>query len=130
MDLITDLPYTEGYDSVLVVVDRFSKYAHFIPTTKAGSADDTALLYINNVVALWGLPETIISDRDKRFLNQFWTSLWKRCCVKQHPSTAFHPQTDGQTERVNSILEQYLCTYATYQQDNWVTLLPFAQFSQ
>jgi hypothetical protein len=130
MDFITGLPVSNGFDSILVVVDRLSKMAHFIPTTADGcDAKETARLIRDHVFKLHGTPNDSISDRGSVFVSQFFRELSALLNVKLRPSTAFHPQTDGQTERVNAILEQYIRGYCNYQQDNWADLLSMAEFA-
>lgn len=129
MDFITDLPSSNNFDSILVVVDRFSKMSHFIPCNKAISAQQTAQLIMQNVVRLHGLPDNIVSDRGTQFVSKFWTRLFELLGTKINLSSAYHPQSDGQTEIVNQILEQYLRCTINYQQDNWCSLLPFAEFA-
>jgi len=128
-DFTTDLPLCQGYDSILVVVDRFSKEAIFIPTTKTATALDTAKLYLHNVWKNHGLPRSIVSDRGPQFASQVMRELSSRLGITTKLSTAFHPQTDGQTERMNRDLQQYLRLYCTEKQDEWVDWLPLAQFS-
>ena len=108
MDSIIGLPKSEGYGSIIVVVDRFSKYATFIAALKDCTAEETVMLFLKNVVKYWGLPKFIISDRDSRFTGKFLMELFKLMGTELHFSTSFHPQTDGQTERVNALLELYL----------------------
>jgi len=129
MDFITGLPTSRGYDAVLVDVDRFSKMSHFLPTTKTATSLDTARLVINNVVKLHGLPDDIISDRGPQFAAKFWHRLFHLFGVKVKLSSAHHPQTDGQTERVNQVLESLLRAFVNGRQNNWVDLLPFAEFA-
>jgi RNase H-like domain found in reverse transcriptase/Reverse transcriptase (RNA-dependent DNA polymerase)/Integrase zinc binding domain/Chromo (CHRromatin Organisation MOdifier) domain/Retroviral aspartyl protease len=120
MDLITHLPVTRrGHDAIFVVVDKLSKMVHYIPTTTNVSAPALAELFFNNVVRYHGIPSTIISDRDARFTSLFWTSLWKQLGTKFNMSTAFHPQTDGQTENANRTLEAMLRAFVNVHQDNW-----------
>ncbi|KAL6330114.1 hypothetical protein AAG906_040033 [Vitis piasezkii] len=113
MDFIIGLPKSEDNDSIIVVVDRFSKYATFIAAPTDCTAEETARLFLKHVVKYWGLPKYIISDRDPRFTGKFWTELFKLMGSELHFSTSFHPQTDGQTERVNALLELYLRHFAT-----------------
>ena len=109
MDFITQLPMTKnGNDAIFVVVDRLTKMAHFIPTKTTATAEDTARLFLDNVFRLHGLPEEIISDRDSKFNGNFWQALFESLGTRLGMSTAFHPQTDGQTERMNRTLEDML----------------------
>jgi hypothetical protein len=134
MDLITSLPTTSaGYDSVFVVVDRLSKAARFIPCRTAGdavfTAVDAAKLFVKHVVCDFGMPATIIADRDVRWHGNFWQALCSRLGTRLSLSTAYHPQTDGQTERTNRTLEEMLRNYVNDQQDDWDELLPLIQFA-
>ncbi|KAE8668323.1 cytochrome P450 78A7-like [Hibiscus syriacus] len=129
MDFIIGLPKTDGLSSIMVVVDRFSKYATFIPASKVCPAVEAARLFLKHVVKYWGMPKTIISDRDTRFTGRFWTELFKLMGSSLNFSTAVHPQTDGQTERVNALLEIYLRHYVSANQRDWPKLLDVAQFS-
>jgi archaellum component FlaC len=129
MDYITALPKSEGFKSIIVIVDRFSKYATFIPATKDCTAEETARLLFKYVVKYWGLPKNIVSDRDPRFTGKLWTELFKLLGTDLHFSSSFHPQTDGQTERVNALLECYLRHFVSANQQNWAKLMDIAQFS-
>ena len=129
MDFITGLPLSDTYDAIMVVVDRFTKMAHFIPTDISVTSERTAQLYIDNVFKLHGLPKSIISDRGPQFDAVFWQQFWKQLKVKRTLSTAYHPQTDGQTERVNSIISQYLRSFVDYQQLDWTRYLALAEFT-
>ena len=129
MDFITCLPKNRGHDAIFVVVERLSKYVVFIPTKNTATAEDTALLFFTRVASVFGLPESIVSDRDSKFTSAFWQSVCRRWGVKQKLSTAFHPQTDGQTERMNRTLEEMLRHYVNARQSNWLELLPMAQFA-
>ncbi|GKC80237.1 ty3-gypsy retrotransposon protein [Tanacetum coccineum] len=108
MDFIESLPLSHSKSTLLVVVDRLSKPAHFLPITHPYTASQVAQLFLDNVYKLHGLPKTIVGDRDKIFMSLFWQSLFKMLQVKLKMSTAYHPQTDGQTEIVNKCLETYL----------------------
>jgi len=129
MDFIVGLPLSEGFDAVLVVVCRITKMAKFIPTRTDIDATDLAYVYLREIFAKHGLPQDIVSDRDRLFISRFWQSLCSLLKIKSNLSTAYHPETDGQTERINQILEQYLRIYVNYQQDDWCSLLPLAEFA-
>ena len=128
MDFISGFPKVSDYKSIFVVVDQFSKYAVFIPAPDACPAEVAARLFFSNVVKYFGLPKDIISDRDTRFTGKFWVELFKLLGSELKFSTANHPQTNGQTERVNALLEEYLRHFVTASQKNWVDLLDAAQF--
>ena len=132
LDFIVKLPPTKlkgvVYDSILVVVDRLSKMALYIPACESWKAPDFATAFFENVVAIWGLPKGIVSDRGAMFTSAFWTELCFQCQMKRRMSTAYHPQTDGQTERQNQTLEAYLRAFCDTQED-WGSLLPYAQFA-
>ena len=120
MDLITGLPRTRrGHDAIVVFTDKLSKLAHTAPTTTTVSAAALARLMIREVVRLHGVPEAIISDRDPRFTAHFWRAAWTRLGSRLDMSTAFHPQTDGQTERANRTFEEMIRPNVNFQQDDW-----------
>ena len=130
MDFVVQLPRTaRGFDAIFVVVDKLTKYAHFIPTTTDVTADTTARLFFDNIFTYHGLPIKIVSDRDAKFISNFWQGLFALLGTKLAMSTAFHPQTDGQTERMNRTLEQMLRFYVSYRQDDWDLYLPTCQFA-
>jgi hypothetical protein len=101
----------------------------FIPTSTSIDAPELAQLYLQHVFSKHGLPERIISDRGSEFTSRFWRAIGSLLDIKLDFSTAYHPETDGQTERTNQTLEQYLRMYANYQQDDWYRLLPLAEFA-
>ncbi|KAE8717722.1 hypothetical protein F3Y22_tig00110029pilonHSYRG00062 [Hibiscus syriacus] len=119
MDFIVGLPVTDGFSSIMVVIDRFSKYGTFIPTSKVCPAKEAARLFLKHVVKYWGVPKTIISDRDTRFTGRFWKRLFKLMGSSLNFSTSVHPQTDVQTERVNALVETYLRHYAGKRTKKW-----------
>ncbi|MGL5827975.1 MAG: DDE-type integrase/transposase/recombinase, partial [Angustibacter sp.] len=134
MDFITDLPpSTKGgkvYDSILVVVDRYTKMARYIPVRKTLDAPGLAQVIVSkHILAGAGAPRTVVSDRGTIFTAEFWSALCYHLKIHHRYSTAFHPQTDGQTERQNQTLEQYLRAYINYQQDDWVRWLRMAEFA-
>ncbi|MCO5574136.1 hypothetical protein L7F22_027916 [Adiantum nelumboides] len=129
MDFITTLPCTtKGNAQILVIVDRFSKMTHFIPCKKAASAQDIASLFVQHIFRMHGLPRSIISDRDPKFIGHFWTSLFKSLGTNLLFNSAYHPQTDGQTERVNQILEEVLQHYIQQRLASWEEYLPLVEF--
>ena len=128
-DFITQLPVSSGFDAVFVVVDRFTKQAHFIPTTSNVDAAETADMFLRHVWKLHGVPRQVISDRGPQFVSKFLKEVFRRTGIKGSTSTAYHPQTDGQTERVNQELEQYLRAFTDARQSNWADLLPMAEFA-
>jgi hypothetical protein len=129
MDFIVKLPVSHGYDSIWVVCDRLTRAAHFLPCNKTISAPDLAWLFLDRIFRLHGLPSSIISDRGSVFVSNFWQALTSHLNIDTRTSTAYHPQTDGLTERTNQTLEMYLRAYCSYQQDDWVDYLPFAEFA-
>ncbi|MBW0489966.1 hypothetical protein O181_029681, partial [Austropuccinia psidii MF-1] len=129
MDFITQLPLSNSFESILVVVERFSKMAIFLPTYGTITALDSAQIFIIHVFSKNGLPVSIVSDKGSLFVSSFWTQLCQQLKISINLSTSFHPETDVQTERVNQILEQYLGMYVSYHQDDWHTWLPLAEFA-
>src|SRR5437588_5849652 len=129
MDFITDLPASGGHDAILVVVDWLTKMSHFIPCRKDINAKQFAIVFLKEIFRLHGLPRDIITDRGSIFTSDMWEEITNKLNIDRRLSTAYHPQTDGQTERTNGILEQYLRAYVNYQQDNWMELLATAEFA-
>jgi len=134
-DMIVKLPPSKEpvsqaeYDSIWVITDRLTKYAYFIPYKESSTATKLAYAFLRTVVANHGVPRTIITDRGVMFTLKFWQTFTALLGTKHKLSTAYHSQIDGQTERLNRTLEQYLRAYLNYQQDNWVSLLPMVQFA-
>jgi transposase InsO family protein len=130
MDFITGLPPTSrGFDSIFVMVDRMSKMVHFAPTHKTCSAKEAYALFEEQVVKHHGLPDDIVSDRDSRFTGNFWQSLYRRLGTRIKLSTAYRPETDGQTERMNRVLEEALRAVVSSSQDDWDEHLPMIEFA-
>lgn len=128
LDFIEGLPKSSGSDCILVVVDKFSRYAHFISLAHPFTALDVALLYLNNVYKLHVLPQAIISDRDRIFTSALWTELFRLADTQLQMSSAYHPQTDGQTERVNQCLETFLRCFVHACPNRWSRWLALAEF--
>ncbi|MBW0478187.1 hypothetical protein O181_017902 [Austropuccinia psidii MF-1] len=129
MNFITQLPLSNSFDSILVKVDRFSKMEGFIPTISSIASLDLAHLSIQNIFSKDGLPSRIVSDRGSLFVSSFWTNTCQQLKISRDLLAAYHPEPDGQTERVNQILEKYLWIYVSYHQDDWNTCLPMAEFA-
>ena len=130
MDFITGLPTSSrGNDSIWVIVDRLSKVAHFLPAKTTYQSSKLAELYIARIVSLHGVPKNIVSDRGTQFTSRFWKKVQEGLGTRLDFSTAYHPQTDGQTERVNQILEDMLRACVLEYGSNWEDCMPFAEFS-
>ena len=112
LDLIITLPMTaRGHDAIVTFVDKFTKMVHFVPTNGKVTAAQLARLFVDNIVRLHGIPEQLISDRDSKFVSKFWQAVFELLGTKLSMSTAYHPQTDGQTERANRVVEEMLRAY-------------------
>ena len=129
MDFITDLPISDGYDTILVVIDHLTKMSHFIPCNEGLDARQFATLFLKEIIQLHGIPSDVITDRRSLFTSDLWKQTTGILGIEKRLSMAFHPQTDGQTERTNGILEQYLGAYVNSQQDNWNELRPMVEFT-
>ncbi|KAK8942729.1 hypothetical protein KSP39_PZI009417 [Platanthera zijinensis] len=130
MDFITGLPRTpRGHDAIWVIVDRLTKVAHFIPYKEGHSTEKMARIYVSEIVRLHGIPLRIVSDRDSRFVSHFWKGFQQALGTDLNLSTAYHPTTDGQTERVNQILEDMLRCYILDYKGAWDEHLPLVEFA-
>ena len=127
MDFVEGLPLSENKDIILVVVDRFTKYAHFIALKHPINVKSVAKAFTESVFKLHGLPTVIVTDRDGPF-STLWQALFKSLGVKLHFSTSYHPKIDGQTERVNQCLENYLRSMAFLQPKKWHSWLALAEW--
>jgi hypothetical protein len=129
MDFVTGLPRTAaGHDAILVVVDRLTKRVRLIPTAATCDAPEAARLFFRHVFPVFGLPQAIMSDRDSRFLSLFWKTLFSALGTKLNFTTAYHPQADGQTERMNRTMQQVLRVLVK-DENKWDDLLPFVEFT-
>ncbi len=130
MDFITSLPPTaNGYDAILTVVDRRTKMTHFAPCRTTATAPEVAELYFATITRLHGLQKSIISDRDPKFTSKFWEELTKLWDTRLGRSTAYHPQTDGQTERAHRVIQEVLRSYVSERHTDWDKRLPAAEFA-
>ncbi|XP_048339019.1 zinc finger protein ZFP2-like, partial [Sphaerodactylus townsendi] len=129
MDFITDLPESQGNTVLWVVVDLFSKQAHFVPCTSIPSAPKLARLFIQHIYRLHSSPNKVVSDRGPQFVSKFWQAFLDLLGTTPAVAAPYHVQSDGESERTNRTLEQYLRCYTNYHQDNWCELIPFAEYA-
>ena len=130
MDFVTGLPSSvRGNTSIWVIVDRLTKSAHFLPVKMTFRMDQYAQIYIREIVRLHGVPVSIVSDRDARFTSRFWDRLHKAMGTKLNFSTAYHPQTDGQSERTIQTLEDMLRACVLDMEGDWERFLPLVEFA-
>jgi transposase InsO family protein len=127
MDFIEGLPLSDGCSVILVVVDKFTKYGHFFPLKHPFTATTIAHTFLNNVVKLHGLPNSVVLDRNKVFTSTFWKTLFSALNIDLKMSSAYHPQTNGKTEQVNQCLEMYLRCSVSSTPKQWVKWLPLAE---
>jgi len=128
VDFVVELPLSSGHDAVITVVDLVLKRAYFISTHTMVTAEGAARLFLHQVWKLHGLPKYVVSDCGPQFVARFTKELYQLLGIKLVSFTAWHPQTDGQTERINQELDQYLRLFVNERQDNWYDLLPMAEF--
>ncbi len=128
MDFMVSLPPSRGFHAIMVVVDRFYKMAHFIPTKDEAMTQKTGRLFFTDVFKHHGFPKDIVSDRDQKFTIKLWPALWKRMRSELKINTSFCSQTDGQIERVNLVIQQFLKNYVTVDQQDWVDHFELAEF--
>ena len=130
MDFITGLPKTTGnFDSIFVVVDKLTKVAHLVPVKTTATAADIAHIFVKEIVKLHGIPAKIVSNRDAKFTSWFWQAMFQSLGTQLNLSSAYHPETDGQTERVNQVIEDMLRSYCNQQPNLWIKYLPLVEFA-
>jgi hypothetical protein len=128
LDFIEGLPKSAAFNCILVVVDKFSKYSHFVPLSHPFTALDVAEAYMQHIHRLHGLPQSLISDHDRIFTSTLWTTLFKLAGTQLRMSSSYHPQTDGQTERVNQCLETYLRCFVHACPSQWSQWFALAEY--
>jgi hypothetical protein len=128
MDFVEGLPLSSNANCILVVVDKFTKYAHFIPLKYPYTTASVAKLFMDQIYRLHGMPLSIVSDRDKMFTSQYWKKLFTLADVHLRMSTTYHPQSDGQSKRVNQCMKTFLRCFMTACPKKWLGWLPLAEF--
>ena len=132
MDFIVGLPESDGFNAICTIICRLSKERHYVPCRwgdNGTSTEETLWILIWNVFRLHGLPQSITSDRGRQFVSTLWKAFCKRLRIKSNLSTAFHPETDGQSERANQDIKRGLRTYCNHMQDDWARWIPILEFS-
>lgn len=128
MDFIEGIPQSGNKNCIMVIVDRFNKVGHFIALSHPFTGTIVAQIFLDNIYKLHGMPCLIVSDRDKLFTSQFWKELFKAVGTKLNMSTSYHPQSDGQTERLNRCLEHFLRAMASQRPHKWANWLALAEW--
>jgi transposase InsO family protein len=128
MDFVKRLPLSGNADSVLIVVDKFTRYAHFLPLKHPYTTETVARVFLDNIYKLHGMPQAIISGRDKIFTSSFWRELFSLTQVQLCMSTTYHPQFNGQTEKVNRCMKTYLRCFVNACHKKWMKWLSLAEF--
>ena len=129
MDFIKQLLNSNGYTAILVIVNRASKQAIFIPTDINITSEQLAVLFVIYVFSKHGVPNHVTCDRGSKFISAFFQALGKALQMELHYTSSYHPKANGQTKHTNQTLEQYICIYTSYQQDDWSSLLPITKFA-
>src|SRR5258707_988854 len=129
MDFIKQLPTSEGFTVILVIVDRLTKQLLFIPTHDMVDTPQLAQLFLTHIFSKHSTPGHVTSNHRTEFVSHFFHSLGSLLSMKLHFMSGYHLEGDSQMEQINQVLEQYLCAYTNYQQDNWALLLPLAEFT-
>ena len=129
VDFITGLPMSNGFDSIMTITDRLTKMVHLIPTQTTATARDIAKLFIRHVIRLHGIPKSIVSDRDVKFVSHFWRSVMTTLGVNLNMSSADHPESDGQSERTNRTVIEALRSYVNERNDNWCDYIPIIEIA-
>lgn len=127
IDFVVKLPISRTFDSILVIVDHFSKAAHFILACKTWTAEEFAYVFLDRFIRFHGLPDKIVSDQGAIFVSKFWKEVQRLLCIRPAPSTAWHPITDGQTEQTYQTMKTYICHFVSDRQDDWASLLLMAK---
>ena len=128
-DQIVKLPESERCDTIMITVDRLTEIVHFSLTTEVLEIEGHANLYIRDIFQLHGVPEEILSDQSPAYASKLLRAIYQGIGIKPTMTTAYHPQTDGKTERMNAEIEQYLRAFCAYRQDDWASWLPIAEFA-
>ena len=123
MDFILELPSSSGFDNILVIVDKLTKYAIFIPTTVSVTEIETVELFFHHIISKFSIPRQVITDRDARWKGEFWKEICKKMGMIRSLTTAYHPQADSQTEVLNQSLEISLLAYVSPNRNDWVNYL-------